>query len=250
MKLCSSAHPVLRTELFAQVFVNQTETLNKTKTGQNPMRKSVFTTIVFSKTVFNKTVCTKIVALLLMAFCLSALTPSSAHAQSASRMDVGIDYNYVWSNAPPGGCGCFSLNGGNVWAAFNFKRSLGIVGELASQHASNVPGADADLTLTSYLAGPRYRWTGARHFTPFAQVLVGGVHASGVLAPGSSGLGGSANAFGMIAGSGLDISITRHMAVRALEADYFLTRFNNGVNDHQNNLRLAAGIVIRFGGSD
>ena len=54
----------------------------------------------------------------------------------------------------------------------------------------------------------------------------------------------------MIAGSGLDISITRHMAVRALEADYFLTRFNNGVNDHQNNLRLAAGIVIRFGGSD
>jgi outer membrane immunogenic protein len=222
-----------RTELVEQVSLNKT--LNKTRTGQNPMRKLLFT---------------RTVALLLVAFGVSAITPSPAHAQSASRMDVGIDYNYVWSNAPPGGCGCFSLNGGNVWAAFNFKRSLGIVAELASQHASSVPGTDADLTLTSYQAGPRYRWTGARHFTPFAQVLVGGVHASGVLAPGSSGLAGSANAFGMIAGSGLDVGLTRHIAVRALEADYYLTRFNNSVNDHQNNLRLAAGIVIRFGGSE
>jgi outer membrane immunogenic protein len=192
----------------------------------------------------------KTVALLLLAFGCSVITPPSANAQSASRMDVGLDYNYVWSNAPPGGCGCFSLNGGNVWAAFNFKRSLGIVAELASQHASDVAGTDADLTLTTYLAGLRYRWTRARHFTPFAQVLVGGVHASGGLAPGSSGLAGSANAFAMIAGSGLDIGLTRHIAVRAFEADYYLTRFENGVNDHQNNLRLAAGIVIRFGGSD
>jgi len=198
----------------------------------------------------RKLVLIKTVAVLLLTFGFSAITPASAHAQSASRMDVGIDYNYVWSNAPPGGCGCFSLNGGNVWAAFNFKRSLGIVAELAGQHASDVPGTSADLTLTSYLAGPRYRWTGSQHFTPFAQVLVGGAHASGGLAPGGSGLAGSANAFAMIAGSGLDIGLTRHIAVRALEADYYLTRFNNGVNDHQNNLRLAAGIVIRFGGSD
>jgi peptidoglycan-associated lipoprotein len=202
------------------------------------------------KFVFTRSVATRTVALLLLAFGFSAITPPSAHAQSASRMDVGIDYNYVSSNAPPGQCGCFSLNGGNVWAAFNFKRSLGIVGELASQHASDVSGTDADLTLTSYLAGPRYRWTGARHFTPFAQVLVGGAHASGVLAPGSSGLAGSSNAFAMIAGSGLDVGLTRHIAVRAFEADYYLTRFNNGVNDHQNNLRLAAGVVIRFGGRD
>jgi len=197
----------------------------------------------------RKLVFTRTVALLLLAFGCSAITPLSAQAQSASRMDIGVDYNYVWSNAPPGGCGCFSLNGGNVWAAFNFKRSLGIVAELASQHASDVSGTSADLTLTSYLAGPRYRWTGARHFTPFAQVLVGGAHASGALAPGSSGLAGSANAFAMIAGSGLDIGLTRHIALRAFEVDYYLTRFDNGVNDHQNNLRIAAGVVIRFGGN-
>jgi outer membrane immunogenic protein len=233
MKIRRLRAPALRTELFEQV------SLNKTRTGQNPMRKLVFIRTVFSETV----------ALLLLAFGFSAITPASAHAQSASRMDVGVDYNYVRSNAPPGGCGCFSLNGGNVWAAFNFKRSLGMVAELASQHASDVSGTGADLTLTSYLAGPRYRWTGARHFTPFAQLLVGGAHAGGGLAPGSSGLAGSANAFAMIAGSGLDVGITRHVAVRAFEADYYFTRFDNGVNDHQNNLRIVAGIVLRLGGN-
>jgi len=230
MKTLRFRAATLTTDFFEPISSKQ-----DTRTGQNPMRKLALI---------------KTVALLLLVFGFSAVTLPSAHAQSASRMDVGVDYNHVWSNAPPGGCGCFSLNGGDVWAAFNFKRSLGIVGKLASQHASDLSGSSADLTLTSYLAGPRYRWTGARHFTPFAQVLVGGAHASGGLAPGSSGLAGSANAFAMIAGGGLDVGITRHIAVRAFEADYYLTHFDNGVNDRQNNFRLAAGIVIRFGGKD
>ena len=51
----------------------------------------------------------------------------------------------------------------------------------------------------------------------------------------------------MIAGGGLDIAITRHFAVRALEADYYRTQFSNGLNDRQNNLRLSAGVIFRFG---
>jgi hypothetical protein len=58
----------------------------------------------------------------------------------------------------------------------------------------------------------------------------GGVHASGSLAPGNVLIDGSSNAF----------------AIRALEADCFMARFKNGVNDRQNNLRLSAGIVVRF----
>src|SRR5271169_4572873 len=49
-------------------------------------------------------------------------------------VDVGIDYNYVRTNAAAGDYGCFAMNGGNGWAAFNFTRSLGIVGEIAMQH--------------------------------------------------------------------------------------------------------------------
>jgi len=188
----------------------------------------------------------KTVVFLLLLLGFTAFSTRSAGAQSGSLVDVGVDYNFVRANAPVGDCGCFDLNGGSVWVAVNFSHSLGIVGEIASQHSSNISGSGADLTLTSYLAGPRYTWGRARHFAPFAQVLLGGAHASGSLAPGSSGLAGSANAFGMTAGGGLDISLTRHIALRAFEADYYLTRFDNGVNDHQNNLRLAAGVIIRF----
>jgi outer membrane immunogenic protein len=192
----------------------------------------------------------KTLAASLLLFGFTAVATLSARAQSAGLVDVGVDYNYVWANAPAGGCGCFALNGGNAWVAFNLSHSLGIVGEIASQHASNISSSGADLTLTPYLVGPRYTWAHARHFAPFAQLLLGGAHASGDLAPGNSGLPGSANAFGMIAGGGLDISLTRHIALRAFEADYYLTRFDNGVNDHQNNLRIAAGVIIRFGGSN
>ena len=197
----------------------------------------------------RKLISTKVVALLALALGCAAMAPRPAVAQNGSLIDVGLDYNYVRTNLPAGGCGCIAMDGGNGWVAFNFRRSLGIVGEIATQHASNISGTGANLTLTSYLAGPRYIWAHSHRFRPFAQFLLGGAHASGTLAPGSSGLTGSPNAFALIAGGGLDIGLTRHIALRALEADYYLTRFENGVNDHQNNTRLAAGVIIRFGGS-
>jgi outer membrane immunogenic protein len=197
----------------------------------------------------RKLISSKTVAFLLLTLAFTAMAVRPARAQSGSFIDVGVDYNYVRSNLPAGGCGCFALNGGSGWVAFNVSHSLGIVGEIASQDASNISSAGGDLTLTSFLAGPRYRRRVAGHFAPFVQVLLGGAHAGGSLAPGSPGLPGSANAFAMIAGGGLDIGLTRHIALRAFEADYYLTRFDNGVNDHQNNLRIAAGVIIRFGGS-
>jgi len=196
-----------------------------------------------------KSLLRKTLAASLLLFGFAAVAALTAHAQSGGSVDVGVDYNYVRTNAPAGGCGCFALNGGSGWLAFNFSHSVGIVGEIASQHASNISSGGADLTLTSYLAGPRYTWAHARHFAPFAQVLLGGAHASGSLAPGNSTLPGSSNAFAMTAGGGFDISLTRHISLRAFEADYYLTHFDNGVNDHQNNLRFAGGVIIRFGGS-
>jgi outer membrane immunogenic protein len=169
------------------------------------------------------------------------LTSAPAAAQS---LDIGANYNYVHTNAPPGGCGCFALNGGSAWLGVNLTRSFGIVGEVASQHGSDSSG---DLMLTSYLAGPRYTVRGFDRFKPFGQVLVGGAHASGSLAPGTTNISGSPNAFAMTAGGGLDIGLTEHIMLRAIQADYYLTHFDNGVNTRQNNFRIGVGLVIRFG---
>jgi peptidoglycan-associated lipoprotein len=96
------------------------------------------------------------------------------------------------------------------------------------------------------LFGGRFSHRIGDRLLPFAQVLLGGAHASGTLAPQNSGLGGSGNAFAFTAGAGLDIGLTRHLAIRAVDLDYYLTRFDNGVNQRQNNLKVSAGVIFRF----
>ena len=162
-------------------------------------------------------------------------------------MELGADYNYVRANAPPDGCGCFSMHGANAWFAYNFTHSVAVVAEISSQRASDISGSGEDLTLTSYLFGPRVSWHRSGHLVPFGHALLGGAHASGSFASNSSGFASSSNAFALIAGGGLDIALTRHFAIRALEADYYRTQFANGSNDRQNNLRLSAGVIFRFG---
>ena len=60
---------------------------------------------------------------------------------------------------------------------------------------------------------------------------------------------GSANASAAFAaniGGGLDLKASRRFAIRLIAADYLLTAVDNSSNNHQNNLRISAGIVVRF----
>jgi peptidoglycan-associated lipoprotein len=138
------------------------------------------------------------------------------------------------------------MNGGSVPFPYSLTHLVSVVGEFGAVNNGNVDSTRLDLTLTSYLAGPRYSLRKSGRFTPFAQVLVGAAHASGGLAP-SQIHAGSPTAFAMAAGGGLDIKLTRHLAYRAFQADYLLTLLPNRTNDHQNNFRLGTGIVFRFG---
>jgi outer membrane immunogenic protein len=170
-----------------------------------------------------------------------------ASAQGSGPLELGAGYNYVRTNAGPGECGCFSMNGGAGWFAYHFMRDLAVAADVGSEHAANINGTTAGLTLTSYLVGPRYAWHYGQLVSPFAQALVGGAHASGDVTSVRSGVAEPANSFAVAAGGGTDIRLTRRLAARG-QMDYLLTRFSNGVNDHQNNLRVSVGVVYRFGG--
>lgn len=190
----------------------------------------------------RRAACRAVVMAVMLAVSCVVAQPAAAQ----STFEVGGGYTYVHTNAPPGECGCFSMNGANGWLGYHLGHGVAVVGEIAVQHASNIAGTSADLTLTSFTAGPRYTSYSFGRLQPFAQILLGGAHASGGLSPGSSGYG-SSNGFAMIAGGGLEIKLTESIALRAIEADYCYTRFNNGTNDHQNNLRIGAGLLFRFG---
>ena len=63
-----------------------------------------------------------------------------------------------------------------------------------------------------------------------------------------SGSGSSGtNAFAANLGGGLDLRLNHRFSIRLIEADYLLTTFNNQSNNRQNNARISAGAVIRFG---
>ncbi len=181
------------------------------------------------------------------AICLvPALAQPVPAPESQPTAELALAYSYVLANAPPAGCGCFSMNGGSASLAYRLSRSVSVVGEAGAVDSGNVDATGLDLTLSSFLAGPRYSLRKSGRFTPFGQVLLGAAHASGGLAPAQINAG-SSTAFAMAAGGGVDIQLNRRFALRAFQTDYLLTLLPNRVNDHQNNFRLSTGVIFQFG---
>jgi hypothetical protein len=50
----------------------------------------------------------------------------------------------------------------------------------------------------------------------------------------------------MTAGGGIDFKLSRQLSIRPVQAEYFVTRLPNGLNNRENNLRIGAGIILRF----
>ncbi|MGA8270740.1 MAG: outer membrane beta-barrel protein [Candidatus Sulfotelmatobacter sp.] len=174
-------------------------------------------------------------------------TGQAASIGFAQRGDVAITYDWVRTNAEPGDCGCFGLNGGGISGSVEFRPRWAIVAEITAEHTGSAPVADNSLTLVSYQAGLRYRvpepWMKAPHaLQPFAQILLGGAHSSG----GVAGAADGSTMFAFRVGGGIDLPVNARFAVRVIQADYYLTSAKNGVNDRQNNLLLGAGIVYRW----
>jgi hypothetical protein len=123
-----------------------------------------------------------------------------------------------------------------------------VVGEFGGYYSGNVNHTGRDLNLVTCVFGPRVSFRRANRLTPFAEVLIGGGHAGGSL---YSGINFNrlrvAERIRSRRRRGLDAKLANHLAVRLIQADYLLTRFKNGSNDHQNNLRLSVGLAFGFG---
>jgi outer membrane immunogenic protein len=185
--------------------------------------------------------------LLAVSFTGTAVARAQQPDQPA-RYEFAAAYSYMHSNLPPGGCGCFSLNG----ASFEIARSIGfgsfaLAGDIGVEHAGSVSSTGDSLTLSSYTGGIRYAPRLRRPVHPFGKVLVGVAHAGGSLAQAPNPAASNAGAaFAAIVGGGFDLRAGSHFAIRLIEADYLVTTFDNAGNDHENNLRISAGVVLHF----
>ena len=184
---------------------------------------------------------------LLSTILLLAGTSATMAQQSAYSGDAAAAYHWVRTNAGPGQCGCFGMNGGGVSGSWNFRGPWSAVVDIGAENTSSAPPANNPLTLVSYLAGARYKipqpWLQGNHKPqPFAQIILGAAHAGG----GEAGIANGSYRFATRIGGGIDVPLNSHFAVRVVQIDYYLTTFVNATNDHQNNLLLGAGIVYRW----
>jgi outer membrane immunogenic protein len=191
--------------------------------------------------------------LLVMTALLAAQTVAHATqpvaAQRQYRAEMAFDYTFLRSNAPPGGCGCFNMNGGSATFAFPVGTGkLSLVGDATLVQGSSISSNNFNLTLGAYTAGvryrPRFKYSSLK---PFGQVLIGVAHSGGSLVHSPLYTIPNAGAsFAANIGGGLDLRAGQRFSIRLVEADYLVTTFQNGDNDHQNNVRLSSGLVLHF----
>jgi len=199
--------------------------------------------------------CRRIVCLGALSIALAAAgTTPLLHAQAARPAsyppaEIAVTFEHLNSNTLPAGCGCFGLNGGSATFALRPRLShLAGIFDFGVVHTGDITASNYTLTIVTFMVGARYLlYTQPRRLQPYLQAAIGGAHSAGTLVEGYGAAGVSPGAgFAGSIGGGLDVRIGRRFAIRAIEADYLATTFSNGVNNHQNNLRLDAGVVLHF----
>src|SRR5580698_3237842 len=169
----------------------------------------------------------------------------TAPGQLLPRYEVAGMFDYVSFN-PGGGFPSFNNFGGSGAFTWNAARWLGLTEELGGlSYNRNVNGVNLHGGITTIMIGPRVNFRKFDYFVPFMEVLVGAGHAGPEMTGNSS-----QTAFTMVAGGGVDITLTRNIAWRFAEIDYLSTAFNGNslaAGGRENSLRLGTGIVLRFG---
>ncbi|ADV81013.1 outer membrane protein [Terriglobus saanensis] len=160
---------------------------------------------------------------------------------------LSLRYSATISNAPPGTCGCFLMNGGSGEVLFYVWKHISLAADVTGNHTDLVPQSQQGLGLITYMAGPRYSFHPTRRLTLYGQFLVGGVHGFDSYFPRNNGRSSDvANSFAYSPGGGVEIGVKDWLSVRAVEGEYLSTHLPNDLNAYQHNLRLGSGVVFRF----
>jgi opacity protein-like surface antigen len=187
---------------------------------------------------------------------------TAVFAQDDHKIEVTGDYSYIHANPQNNNIiPTFSLNGGGGSVAAYLTKLVGIEAEFQGYgsytHNLITPGGvlSASGNLFTYNVGPIVKFR-TSHVEPFAEALFGGAHTNLYaniynFCPGCTNVSKSPsnNAFDFIIGGGVDIPLNEHIAIRAAQFDYLLTRFGNdftGGNNNQSNFRFQAGVQFRF----
>ena len=208
--------------------------------------------------------------------CATLLAKTGFSQEEPAKIELFGEYSYLRFNPALTGLQSRSFNGGGGGATFFFSDHFGIKGELMGYGSTTwtetfqaplvvTPhGTTATIPVGTYSAsgdmftyqfGPvvRIPW---RSVTVFGETLFGGSNTNGYgnlekaidAGGGTLSISATQHPFSMAAGGGLDVNVSKNVAIRVAEVDYFLTRYTNPITstNNQNNFRYLGGVVFRF----
>jgi hypothetical protein len=190
--------------------------------------------------------CIVLLALVIGLLAQAAAQTKPIRALNPAPMEVTLAYSADRSKSAGGAGGYFWMQGAKAEANMAFGRGWSLVAELGGAHVSNVNAAGASLSMVTYLFGPRYSVRRWKRWTPFGQFLAGGVHGFDAYFPNSTGQSINPDAFAFVAGGGVNVRLSRHFGLRAVQADYLQTQLPNAGSNREDHFRVATGIVLRF----
>jgi outer membrane immunogenic protein len=85
-----------------------------------------------------------------------ALAQVISNSAVAPGTEVAVEHSYLQSNAPPNGCGCFSLSGGGLSVSTPIRTGR-FASAFDADFAHGTTPRGYDLTLSAFTAGVRYR---------------------------------------------------------------------------------------------
>lgn len=133
-----------------------------------------------------------------------------------------------------------------------FYHGIGIKADVTGAHTGNIGSSSVGLTLITATFDPTYTWTlpyhaaSPRQWRFFGESLLGVANGMDSVFPDPAGAFSDAESMALQVGGGADLMLSRHFAVRLIQADWLRTQLPNGAANVQNNLQLGAGLVFRL----
>ena len=166
------------------------------------------------------------------------ILPVSALAQQTPKVEVFGGYSNLTPNVDVSNFNSnFNLSGFNVSVTENLNSWFGGVLDFSSQYGTEAGFKTNTQTL---MYGPVFAYRKHPSFVPFVHGMVGAVRGG----PEYLDISKPEYRIGLIAGGGVDLKVSPRVSLRLIQADYLMTRFSSA---RQDNIRLSAGIVLRFG---
>jgi outer membrane protein OmpA-like peptidoglycan-associated protein len=188
-------------------------------------------------------------------------TAAAAQDQPAPKWEIFGGYSFVYPNTNVHGTLPLGLvpltsqmeanpRGVGVSVTYNFTRWFGLTADTSTHWGSGENTLAAridDAAFSNVSLGPKITFR-SRHFSPFLEALVGDHR----LTPDAFH---DIDRLGFMFGGGLDINVSRHVALRLLRADYVMSSYNFGPRattptTDLRGVRLQTGLNFMFGGEE